>query len=100
MRRFDGGRRDCPCGSQTQLRQMRRPGIAVYYWQMTILLAVRLRERGLIVCFRRNQKLRAEPAEDIVHDRLGEAHIRVVGNAGRLEPGVRELVHQGLQWYA
>ena len=59
-----------------------------------------LESEGCVVSGVRFRNLRAEPAEDIVHDRLGEPDIRVVGDAGRLEARMGELVHQRLQRHA
>ena len=52
---------------------------------------------GLVVG---RQEARAEPAEDVVHDRLGDRDLRVAGEAGRLEADVRELVDQVPQRHA
>ena len=46
------------------------------------------------------QEARAEPAEDVVHDGLGDRDLRVAGEAAGLEPDVGELVDQVAQRHA
>ena len=43
------------------------------------------------------EEAQLQPAEDVVHDRLGEADLGVVGPAARLEAGVREFLAQQLE---
>src|ERR1017187_6295970 len=43
------------------------------------------------------EELRAEPAENVIHDRLGVGNLLVPGPAAGLETHVRELVHQELE---
>src|SRR6266542_3021501 len=42
-------------------------------------------------------KLQVQPAEDVINDRGRIANLRVLGETGRLEPLVREFLHQRLQ---
>src|SRR3989304_5486332 len=48
----------------------------------------------------RGQEAAAEPAEDVVHDRLGDRDLVVAGEAGRLEADVGELVDEVAQRHA
>ena len=45
-------------------------------------------------------ELHAQPAEDVVGDALGDRDVRVLGEPGRLEPAMRELVDEDLQRHA
>ena len=45
-------------------------------------------------------ELHAQPAEDVVGDALGDRDVRVLGEPGRLEPAVGELVDEDLQRHA
>ena len=56
------------------------------------LLAVR--GGGLVLL---GQEAQRHPAENVVHDRLGERDLGVAGEAGGLEAGVGELVHEEAQ---
>src|SRR5579871_237749 len=46
------------------------------------------------------QEAQLQPAEDVIHDRLGVADIRVAAPAAGLEASMRELLAERLQRYA
>src|SRR5882757_7925236 len=46
------------------------------------------------------EEAQLEPAEDVVHDRLGEADVGIAGPAAGLKAGVREFFAEQLQRHA
>src|SRR5262249_35806722 len=46
------------------------------------------------------QKLRGKPTENVIHDRLGEADLRVARHPRRLESDVAEFINQSLKRHA
>ena len=53
--------------------------------------------RHLVRLAEARQELDAQPAEDVIHDALGDLDVRVLREAHRLEAGVRKLVYINLQ---
>src|SRR5580658_4511923 len=76
----------------------RRPGtIHVAIWQLAAgnwRLHSQILEQKLLLP---GQETQLQPAEDVVHDRLGKADVGIAGPAARLKPRVRELFAQQLQ---
>ena len=68
------------------IRHSRRRGVDV--------LGTQIVEQRLLLA---GEEAQLQPAEDVIHDRLGVADVRVMGPAAGLEAGVRELVAQQLE---
>ena len=71
------------------VRDARRRGVNV--------LGTQAVEQRLLLA---GQEAQLQPAEDVIHDRLGVANVLVMAPAARLEAGVRELFAHQLERHA